>query len=109
MRSKLVHNARKEEKKMSVWKKGFAALVCLALITSAVPCQAAVRWDWNQAYYSFLMDGLYKRSGQKYFVNPDNWEEPQFALYDMNRDGVPELLASNGCMYTADARGTWAI
>ena len=90
---------------MSVWKKGFAALVCLALITSAVPCQAAVRWDWNQAYYSFLMDGLYKRSGQKYFVNPDNWEEPQFALYDMNRDGVPELLASNGCMYTADARG----
>ena len=90
---------------MFAWKKGCAVLLCLALIISTVPCQAAERWDWNQAYYSFLMDGRYKHSGQKYFDNPDNWEVPKFALHDVNLDGIPELLTYNGCGYTADAHG----
>ncbi|MBR6186496.1 MAG: hypothetical protein IKQ41_09580 [Clostridia bacterium] len=86
-------------------KRFCAALVCLALLLAAFPSRAAETWDWNKAYYGFLMDGFFKYAKQKYFVNPDNWEVPRFALRDLDLDGVPELLAYNGCGYTADARG----
>lgn len=53
---------------------------------------------WRQAYYHFIYDGLYKRSGQKYYFRSDRepFDDPLFALYDMDMNGVPELLIFNG-------------
>lgn len=50
-------------------------------------------WQWKTAYQKMVCDKLYLNDGaEMYFTD----EEHSFALYDMNRDGIPELLISCG-------------
>ncbi len=48
--------------------------------------------NWQQAYYDFIINKGYLSSGQEFPCTID----PAFALYDLDGDGAPELLAFNG-------------
>lgn len=80
-------------------------------ITSA-PVQALTASDesnWQDVYHHFIFDRQYKALylgnvdgietyhdsfGNEYY--PDTGSEISFGLYDMNKDGVPELFVDNG-------------
>ena len=47
---------------------------------------------WKSAYRSFVLNGGYRSHGERYYSD----EAVRFALRDMNDDGVPELLTTNG-------------
>lgn len=49
--------------------------------------------DWSSVFRAFVMEGQYRYDGM--FVT-DMGGEAAFALYDMDGNGVPELLMSNG-------------
>ena len=52
---------------------------------------------WSQAYQSFVTNRTYLSSAQEYYnTGTTGWYEIAFALYDMDRNGVPELIISNG-------------
>ncbi len=99
--------------------KKMLCLVCLAVLLPAVLTASAGGTDWQDACHDFILDGGYRSSGQNYNFD----EAPSFALYDLDGDGVPELLAYNGagnhaegsvyayafrdgtCVYAGDVRG----
>ena len=56
--------------------------------------QAVTGKDWSSAYRDFVMNGKYRSSGQAYYSYDGS--ASAFGLYDMDRDGVPELIATNG-------------
>jgi len=70
------------------------------------PAGAEQKESWQTAYYDFIMQDGYLRSGEKFAQNNgrDPYEPPYFTLYDMNLDGVPELLVSNGDYTHASGR-----
>ena len=50
---------------------------------------------WNEAYRAFILEGGYKTSEQEYYTlgSGDDYDRfARFALYDMDRDGTPELI-----------------
>ena len=52
---------------------------------------------WSGAYQSFVMNRTYLSSGQEYYnTETTGWYEIAFALYDMDQNGIPELIISNG-------------
>jgi len=78
-------------------KKGALLPMCLLLWALLMPGFAEQSGDWQSAYYDFIFGKGYLTSGQAYArPGEDAYEEVRFSLYDMDRDGVPELLASNG-------------
>ena len=57
--------------------------------------------DWSVAYREFVLNGGFLSSGQEYGGMSFGGTEPsyeyvQFGLYDLDRNGVPELLAEKG-------------
>lgn len=60
--------------------------------------------SWSDAYYDFILGGKYMNwrgpgLGKEEKFYEDSYMPVQFGLYDMNRDGIPELLAGgNGAM-----------
>lgn len=60
--------------------------------------------DWSAAYRSFILDGGYRTSGQEYGYaeygqTETHYDQVSFGLYDLDRNGVPELLALKGGSY----------
>ena len=53
--------------------------------------------DWNSVFRAFVMNGQYRYAE----VSFDTSSDILFTLYDMDRDGTPELIASNGDMSMA--------
>ena len=53
--------------------------------------------DWSGIYRDFLLGGGYLTSGQTYDDG-----NPRFGLYDLDQNGVPELLATRGALAMAD-------
>ena len=63
--------------------------------------------DWSSAYMQFILGDDYKKA-YPYSNDLAAWKEqdvepeaPTFGLYDMNRDGIPELILTNGGPYNA--------
>ena len=69
--------------------------------------------EWNEAYRQFVMNQEYvgtkdysnaSSTPQDAFYPEDTvWYPIRFGLYDMNRDGVPELIIYNGADFMAGA------
>ena len=55
--------------------------------------------DWNSAYREYVMNRGFWNSASPQFYS----QETTFGLYDMNRDGTPELIAYNGSPDSARA------
>ena len=72
-----------------------SGITALASTTGLHDSQTA-HTDWNSAYYSFVMEGGYLNSGEQYFLQGMSAEPIVFSLHDMDGDGVPELIISNG-------------
>lgn len=53
--------------------------------------------DWSGIYRDFLLGGGYLTSGQTYDDG-----NPRFGLYDLDQNGVPELLATRGALAMVD-------
>jgi len=52
---------------------------------------------WSEAYRVFILDSLYLSSGQRYTTKSDYYSRPiEFALHDIDSNGVPELIIFNG-------------
>lgn len=71
-------------------------LLSFCIIFAAAPFglspDAQAQSDWRDMYRTFLLEGKYKNAGQSYGA-----AEPYYvALYDMDDDGVPELIVQNG-------------
>lgn len=85
-------------------KKLYALLLICLLWALSMPGFAAQSGDWQGAYYDFIFGQGYLKSGQAYTrPGEDAYEEVRFSLYDMDRDGVPELFSSNGDYTHANA------
>ena len=58
--------------------------------------------SWSNAYKDFVLNDKYLTydSSLKFFKET---VVPQFGLYDMDKDSIPELIIYNGCHYMADA------
>ena len=77
-------------------KKSAIFLAFLLILYTFIPAAIAEQQNWYIAYYDYIMSDVYLQSGQKFVRNGDNaYEMPCFCLFDMNRDGTPELLISN--------------
>ncbi len=63
-------------------------------VTAAPAPVQPVAGDWSSIYRDFVMNGKYLTSGQAYYRYEGS--ESAFGLYDMDRDGIPELIATNG-------------
>ena len=56
--------------------------------------------DWSEAYRHYVLDEAYRtESGDTFYTD----SEIRFALYDIDRDGTPELLITNGTSIHAGA------
>ena len=56
-----------------------------------------------ESYYEFLVSGKYRSTGEKYYFGNDGKNKyPRFALYDMDRDGITELIADNNSIFHFD-------
>lgn len=69
----------------------------------APPQPAAETADWSAAYREFVLNGGFLSSGQEYGGKllgeaGQSYDNVRFALYDLDRSGVPELLAQKGGM-----------
>ena len=52
---------------------------------------------WSKAYQTFVQNRRYLSSDQVYYnTATTGWYEIAFALYDMDQNGVPELIVSDG-------------
>lgn len=58
---------------------------------------AAAPVDWSGIYRDFLLGGGYLASGQAYDDG-----NPRFGLYDLDQNGIPELLATRGALAMVD-------
>lgn len=52
--------------------------------------------DWYNIYQDFILNREYLTSGQEYGYDFGSYLDPIVSLYDLDRDGVPELLITNG-------------
>ena len=53
--------------------------------------------DWNSVYRSFVTYETYLASNLEYYnTETSGWYEIAYGLYDMDRNGIPELIISNG-------------
>ena len=82
-------------------------ILCLSLTVLLLnihphPAYAAENISWDTAYKEFILDGnyLYEEDPAFYTETP---ELIRFGLYDLDKDGFPELIAYNGCEYMAGA------
>ena len=50
--------------------------------------------DWIGIYSSFILDGGYWNSGEEYWGD-DRFDSVKFAIYDLDQNDVPELIAFN--------------
>ena len=62
--------------------------------------------DWSAAFRSFVLNETYRTMGQTYYT-PDSYHPIDFALHDLDGDGVPELIVFNGG--NAMAETTWHV
>ena len=58
--------------------------------------------SWSEVYASYVFDGTFLSSTEPEFFT-DEPELIKFGLYDMDLDGIPELIAYDGCGYMAGA------
>ena len=82
-------------------------ILCLSLtvlLLSIHPhsAYAAETISWNTAYKEFILDGNYLSQEDPAFYT-ETQELIRFGLYDLDKDGFPELIAYNGCEYMAGA------
>ena len=77
-------------------KRFLSCLLALALLFSFVPAGAPARAEeaWSAVFERFVLNQEYLSSGLSFYS--DAYVEPRFGLYDLDRDGTPELLAFNG-------------
>lgn len=77
-------------------KRFLAALLAVLLLLALVPCAPvyAVDNSWSEAYERFVLNREYLSCGLEFYA--DEYIEPRFSLYDLDRDGAPELLIFNG-------------
>ena len=66
-----------------IFIKALAFIMMLGLV--AVPVQVQASEAWREAYIYLL---------QNYNVRKQNWIEPRFTLFDINKDGIPELVVT---------------
>lgn len=66
------------------------------------PAYAAENISWDTAYKEFILDGNYLSQEDPAFYT-ETQELIRFGLYDLDKDGFPELIAYNGCEYMAGA------
>ena len=57
--------------------------------------------DWSRAYEDLVMNRRYLTYGQEYDTATRGDYEIAFCLHDMDGDGVPEIIISNGVDYMA--------
>ena len=65
--------------------------------------------DWNKAYQQFILEGEYKFCEQEFGYSYDgetitHYEYVEFGLYDLDRNGIPELIAYRGSLSRAGQR-----
>ena len=85
-------------------KRVMSILLALCLVVGLMPVTAGAVESWYEAYQRFIVDGGFLNSEQNYDVYSDNGK-PTFALYDLNQDGIPEIIAFNG----SESRGGAAV
>ena len=78
------------------------ALLIISFLFGIVPLSATAYGGWSEVYKDFVLNGKYLRMD----YGPDIDEipfggTPAFVLHDMDSDGVPELIADNGCEFAA--------
>ena len=57
--------------------------------------------DWSRAYEDLVMNRRYLTYGQEYDITTRGDYEIAFCLHDMDGDGIPEIIISNGVDYMA--------
>ena len=78
------------------------SLTVLLLSIHPHPACAAETISWDTAYKEFILDGNYLSQEDPAFYT-ETQELIRFGLYDLDKDGFPELIAYNGCEYMAGA------
>lgn len=72
------------------------------------PAANAASVDWPSVYYDFICNIYSNPFDQKYYSVSDyegyDTISPEFAFYDIDHDGVPELIAWNGSPVHADTK-----
>lgn len=79
-------------------KKRVAVLmVLLSVIMTmfAFPVAAVEQSAWSEAYREFVLDEGFRSSDENYYDAYD-YAYVQFAMFDLSRDGVPELISCSG-------------
>lgn len=88
------------EKANAILEKTAEARQKLGLETETPPAAASAVPDvtstpaWSGAYYSFILEGGYLKSGQTYYTA--DGDSISFSLHDMDNNGIPELIVLNG-------------
>ena len=82
----------------------YLAASLFLLFISAVPAAASEPENagWAPAYEQYILNGEYLTSEEPSYYTEDA-EPVRFGLYDLDKDGFPELVAYNGCPFMAGA------
>ena len=79
-----------------------ASLFLLFLCAVPVSAYEPENAGWAPAYEQYILNGEYLTSAEPSYYTEDA-DPIRFGLYDLDKDGFPELVAYNGCPFMAGA------
>ena len=91
-------------------KRVLAMMLTLCMIMMLFPTSAnALNMDWSEAYKEFILGGGFQSSGQEYGYTEYGssvikYDYTEFGLYDLDQNGVPELIAYRGASSRVNMR-----
>lgn len=77
-------------------KRLIAILLTSALMLSLLVIPSHAATGWSEAYRDFLLNQKFRSSGQTYHDLEKDGEAIQVSLQDMDGNGIPELILTNG-------------
>ena len=79
------------------------AMMAVFFLLTVLSSASAEDLSWGPAYYDYIVSGSYLSGEQKYYSGYESFRNSaRFALYDMDRDGVSELIADNNSPFHFD-------